>query len=331
MANFINSQNRNLLLEILIDKNNNKIEYINNINNILNTTINEIINKYSINTSNLLQYNNILNLNRETILLCNKKIYMYDLNYTNYNKIKRNESYGTPINVKDREKQKQLDFENKVLKNKSDFESYKPSPPKNISFKDEISDKCIGDEMDILISKTIEMREKQINKIFLNSPQSISSTSEQEMKTHINDKNDINTFNIKKINIGQETKMDNIIDLSTTNIKEINEEERKDLNVLFNSLKIKNNIQQTISEKIVSFENPTAKLTTENNEIFYNDEKTSYKYMKYLSPEFIDEKINKFESLLNILDEKIKKFEDILYKIEANTIYKRETEIIDRN
>lgn len=322
MANFINSQNRNLLLELLIDKSNTNQEYINNINTLLTTTINEIVNKYGMDISKNLKYDAVLNLNRETLFLFKKRFMMYNLNDGN------NYSNQIPINIKDREKQKQIQFENNLLKKQQDFESYKPTPPKNISFKDDVTDTHIGENIDSLIAKAIETREKQMRQIFTN-PQSMETIPTPSPMPISNNNNKsiplpdsiLTAMNIKKLNIGEETNhIDNIIDLSNTNTEvssntntennkqniklEINDEERKDLNFLFSSLKVS---RDTKGQESQEHEN----------------------YNKYFSKQFIDEKINRFESLLESLDNKIEKLEIILdkfQKVERNihNIYKNE-------
>ena len=257
MSNFINDKNKNLLLELILDKNKNtNREYVNSIVNILNTSINEIINKYNINVSKNLTYTQVLNLNRELLLLTEKKIKIYDINndYLHNNKLN-----NITINVSEREKLRQTQFDDNLLKKQRDFDSYKQTPPKNISFKDEIDDKHIGDEMDNLIAKAVEMREKQIKQIFINPNLNIN----QENKEKLID-NEIK--NIKKLNIGEDILInENIIDLS--NYSKSNESLDSNLNVLFNSLKIKSN--ENTSENI-------------NNRL-----------------ELLEKKINKLEYLLN--------------------------------
>lgn len=321
MANFINLQNKNLLLELLIDKKINKQEDINNIKNLLNTTINEIVNKYSINISNNLTYETILNLNRETLILFNKKKSMYNLNETNDEQIFKNNPNTIPINIKDREKQKQIQFENNLLKKQKDFESYKPIPPKNISFKDENIDTHIGNEMDNLIAREIEKREKQMKQIFTN-PQSItipnsinvsnSNNNSNQLNSSFISDNILNSMNIKKLNIGQEMNvLDNIIELDQfennikIDIKDIKDEERSDLNFLFNSLKTKNDINNIEIQNL----NITEKI--ENI-----DKEKEDKYLKYLSSNLIDQKIYKLENILNMFDDKIEKIKNILDKLE---------------
>lgn len=266
MSNFINDNNKNLLLDLLLDKNKrDNREYVNNIINILNTSINEILNKYSINILNNLSYESVLNLNRELILLTKKKIELYDI--SNLNNI--------TINVSEREKIKQKQFDDNLLKKEKEFDSYKPVPPKNISFKDEIDDKHIGDEMDSLISKAVEMREKQIKELFTN----YNSNQENILKNErfnlniekINNQNQ----NIRKVIIGEETFInENIIDLTNNSYSKSNETFDSNLNVLFNSLKIKND--ENISENKI-------------NNTF----------------ELLEKKIDKLEYLLNNINNKL--------------------------
>lgn len=228
MSNFINSQNTNLLLDLVLDKGINNPEYINNIKIILSTSINEVINKYSINISNVLQYDAILNLNRETLVICKKKISMYELNKSS----KSENLLSQTVNTNSDRNNQKIQFEDNLLKKQKDFDSYKVLPPKNISFKDDVNDKHIGDEMDDLIAKAIEMREKQLNQIF-------------------SDKPNISNNNIKKINIGEEIIINNnIIDLNNkietkeksqnnifNSIEEINKEENNDLHNILNLFK----------------------------------------------------------------------------------------------
>lgn len=269
MSNFINNQNTNLLLDLVLDKDITNPDYVNNIKIILSTSINEVINKYSINISNSLTYDAILNLNRETLFICNKKVSMYELN-------KNIDKSLSQININDRESQK-MHFEDNLLKKQKDFDSYKVIPPKNISFKDDINDKHIGDEMDTLIAKAIEMREKQMNQIFLDKPN--ISNSDQH---------------ITKINIGEETLInDSIINLNNksllneqlqnntlSNIEEINKEENGDLHDILHLFK-----PLTVAEK--------------NNNIDIE------KYV--LIEKRINSVIDRMEELLLSLDNKINK------------------------
>jgi hypothetical protein len=311
MSNFINNTNKNQLLQILINNNNLKDNQTINedyIKTILITSMNEIVNKYTINTSNNLTYEQVLQLNKQVLLLSKNKFSLYDFkeNQNNENNITSNTIQNQVINKQNNDKDnyliqnttrsdisniKQKHFEDKLLQKQKEFESFKPVPPKKISFNDEINDKQIGGQMDVLIAQAIEMREKEMNKIFNNSMQPIMQPIMQTTMQTTMLKNNYIDSNIKHLKIGEELSFDdnNIIDLNTN-------KNEPQVNKLFTLFKIKNNDTELYdnNNNNINKLNNIPNTNINNNEFIINNlENLSNKLV------LLDNKIDKLDNIIN--------------------------------